>query len=480
MRGIPDYWIERLAIALAMLGALVGLAVLVAPAPAQCFIDPYSGQQICRPPGDGWQPPASLPPERGQRYVFDAPPPATSAARPLAWRCRIATDVGAMGSGSLIAADLVLTANHVVRDSRGPVTVAFPSGQRVAGVVVARDPQYDLAAIRIAAVGIAPAATDTRDPSGPLIAGGFGGDGQFRVVEGPITGYVTYSSAPGGDPCPKIAGAVRPGDSGGGVVNQSRVLVGVLWGEASGETYLTCGAPLRRFLARLLPLPPPAPSPQPPAAPQGDQTWAPVAPPPQPSESPDRPTAPTTPAPAPPAPQVPAVAPTPPRPPAAISEGQFSDLPAQAPPAGASPPAGTGKTAGVVEAIGGLLGSIGLGSWIALGTTLIGGPAGFAAGVAAAFAFRRLKRKVQTPTRRLDRAPACPHPPFAPPSPIVVDAPPTPPEILPEIRYVTVEGNKFAQAYAWAADQTGRKWPGQTEVLVALDSLIQQKLNAMP
>ena len=48
-----------------------------------------------------------------------------------------------------------------------------------------------------------------------------------------------------------IQGAVRPGDSGGGVLNARGQLVGVVWGQRDGLTYATCGRPVREFLERV-------------------------------------------------------------------------------------------------------------------------------------------------------------------------------------------------------------------------------------
>ena len=48
-----------------------------------------------------------------------------------------------------------------------------------------------------------------------------------------------------------IRGAVRPGDSGGGVLNAAGQLVGVVWGQRDGLTYATCGRPVREFLNRV-------------------------------------------------------------------------------------------------------------------------------------------------------------------------------------------------------------------------------------
>jgi hypothetical protein len=56
--------------------------------------------------------------------------------------------------------------------------------------------------------------------------------------------------------------------------------------------------------------------------------------------------------------------------------------------------------------------------------------------------------------------------------------PPPPQRVVPETHYVTVEGNEFAKAHQWAAQQVARKYPGTTEVLSTLDALIKQQLNA--
>jgi hypothetical protein len=60
----------------------------------------------------------------------------------------------------------------------------------------------------------------------------------------------------------------------------------------------------------------------------------------------------------------------------------------------------------------------------------------------------------------------------------VTDHPSLPQQIVPDLRYITVEGNAFARAYEWSCEHTVRKYPGATEVLATLDSLIRQKLNA--
>jgi hypothetical protein len=64
------------------------------------------------------------------------------------------------------------------------------------------------------------------------------------------------------------------------------------------------------------------------------------------------------------------------------------------------------------------------------------------------------------------------------PRPIVVENPPLPQRRVRETRYVPYEKDDFARAYQWAAEQLSRKYPGAVEMLVALDSLIDQQLKA--
>jgi len=220
----------------------------------------------------------------GKRTVADAPSPdapSPAAATPMPSRCRVRGGDGSVGSGTLVCCDdsggIVITAYHVVKDSGGRIGVRFPSGEDTPGSIVASDPFYDLAAIKIEAVAIEPTPIGD-DTSGELVAGGFGGDGKFRVARGRIAGYVFYNNDTNSLQMPKITGSVRPGDSGGGVVNSARQMVGVVWGELNGETYITTGKPLLEMVRQTCgnhsqnlvpvqprpPLPPATTAPQPP------------------------------------------------------------------------------------------------------------------------------------------------------------------------------------------------------------------------
>ena len=104
-------------------------------------------------------------------------------------------------------------------DSTQKIVASFPYGGRFTATLVEIDHNQDLAALAIRRPEVEPLPVATGDPSGLLIACGFGPNGTFRGIQGNITGYATASGATYASTT--IAGAVRPGDSGGGVLNSS-------------------------------------------------------------------------------------------------------------------------------------------------------------------------------------------------------------------------------------------------------------------
>ena len=172
--------------------------------------------------------------------------------------CRIHNQLAGganVGSGTLIDVTsngergLVLTCAHLFTEGTGQVVVEFPDGRRHGALVVAIDQQADLAALEIARPGASAAAVNQQvAATSRLTACGFGPSGVYRCVAGPVLGY---SEGPG-QTSVRIGGAVRSGDSGGGVFDNRGRLVAVVWGESGGVTYASTGRPLGRFLGRVL------------------------------------------------------------------------------------------------------------------------------------------------------------------------------------------------------------------------------------
>jgi hypothetical protein len=163
--------------------------------------------------------------------------------------------VATAGSGTLIDAlpdgsrGLVLTCAHLFSEGTGQVIVEFPDGRSHGALVVAIDHQADLAALEIARPAV-PAVEVNRELStaSQLTACGFGPTGAYRCITGPAIGYLEGAEQTN----VRIQGAVRSGDSGGGVFDNRGRLVAVVWGESNGVTYASTGRPLGRFLDRAL------------------------------------------------------------------------------------------------------------------------------------------------------------------------------------------------------------------------------------
>lgn len=172
--------------------------------------------------------------------------------------CRIVNQVGGannLGSGTLIdkTADgregLVLTCAHLFSEGTGEVVVSFADGSRHRARLIDVDRQADLAALSIATPRGTPVAiTSELQRHAKYYACGYGPLGVYRCVAGLSRGQALST----GQVSLRIDGAVRSGDSGGGVFDEQGRLVAVIWGEAEGVTYASYGQPLRRFLSRVL------------------------------------------------------------------------------------------------------------------------------------------------------------------------------------------------------------------------------------
>ena len=60
--------------------------------------------------------------------------------------------------------------------------------------------------------------------------------------------------------------------------------------------------------------------------------------------------------------------------------------------------------------------------------------------------------------------------------PIVTETPPPPQVEIPTNHYVPYEKDTYAKAHQWASEQLVKKYPGASEEMATLESLIQQYL----
>jgi len=412
---------------------------------AQCSIDPVTGRQVCTSP------------DRGSAPAID------SSAH-----CRITVADGSTGSGTLVACDQsggwVLTCSHLFDGSTARIVVAFPSGERFAANLIDRDRPHDLAALAIRRPDVKPLAVSDQEPGGILAACGFGSNGQFRCIRGATIGQALAAGAT--HPSLMIGGAVRPGDSGGGVLNTRGQIVGVVWGQRDGLTYATCGRPLREFLARLRgKQPTTSPQPQVPSPELDWRAWS------DEMESRIR----------------------------ALDakkqdKGEYlqpGDLngylrTADAPQFDTTQFARRTEMDGKLKALsariaGGQVGFLQGLSWgkLAVGALGLSGPLAAAVIVAGGLAGRRVKSRVKSRESRARTVPALDSRTSTLDfQRIAVDSPPPPQRTVPETHYVPVEQDSFAKAHQWASEHVARKYPGATEVLQAQDSLIKQYLAA--
>jgi hypothetical protein len=463
------------------ISAAVCAAVMLGAVPhhsvnAQCYIDPFTGRQVCTQPNFyGWHSAAasSNPPS-------EIPNPQSSRAH-----CRISVGDGSTGSGTLVARDaslgFVLTCSHLFDDSTSQIVVTFPNGQRFGARLLDRDRAHDLAALAIRRPEIEAISTAVASAVGTLYTCGFGQAGQFRCTPGEVTGQAVAVGAK--FPSLTIRGAARPGDSGGGVLNTAGQLVGVIWGQRDGHTYAMCGQPVREFLDRVL----------------GQQAW-------QQSQ-----VASATPPGSTPTPQIDWQTWT-----SEIEEriraldnekqdkGEYlqpGDLngyvrAADLPKLDEAQFARRTEVHDRLESLSkhfesfeqrlkhAAVGRIGVLEGLSFGKLVVGalglsGPLAAAVIVAGGLARRRVKSRVKSKESSADDDRALDSRPGTlgvalDSTPIAVDSPPLPQRSVRETHYVPVEKDSFAKAHQWASEHVARKYPGAAEVLQAQDSLIKQ------
>ncbi len=144
---------------------------------------------------------------------------------------------GAIGSGFVVSADgYVITNDHVVEDAGETLSVSFSDGSTAPAKLVGRDPQSDIAVIKVAKSGLTPVAIGNSDSiavGDPVLAFG----SPLALVNTVTFGIVSAvdrtieAGEPGGTTRYYAAiqtdAAVNQGNSGGPLVNASGQVIGV-------------------------------------------------------------------------------------------------------------------------------------------------------------------------------------------------------------------------------------------------------------
>jgi S1-C subfamily serine protease len=150
-----------------------------------------------------------------------------------AWTVRVQARRGPAASGIALAADLVLTADHVVDPSReDSIRLGLPDGSEVGATVVGRDAATDLAVLKIANGTLTPATPAQADPRTGAIALVVGRPGaQPNASLGLITGTAGPTRTRRGGMLEKfimVDAVMYPGFSGGPLVNTDGQVLGMI------------------------------------------------------------------------------------------------------------------------------------------------------------------------------------------------------------------------------------------------------------
>src|ERR1700694_118593 len=150
-----------------------------------------------------------------------------------AWTVRVQGRRGPPSWGIPLAADLVLTADHVVDPAReDAIRIGLPDGSEVGGSVVGRDPATDLAILRIASGSLTPAKAAQGDPrtgSLALVVGRPGSEPSASL--GLITGLAGPARTRRGGLLERfiqVDAVMYPGFSGGPLVDADGAVLGMI------------------------------------------------------------------------------------------------------------------------------------------------------------------------------------------------------------------------------------------------------------
>jgi hypothetical protein len=156
------------------------------------------------------------------------------------------------GSGTLIArTGLVLTCGHIFDDGVGRIQCVFPDGQNCAGRIVSADRPDDLVILALDPTpNIEGVPLGTASGVRRVTVCGWGGcNAGFRASSGNIVASVMPQGAR--YPSFVVRTPVRNGDSGGGVLDESGRLVGVVWGGDGPDSFISSGESFNQIVATI-------------------------------------------------------------------------------------------------------------------------------------------------------------------------------------------------------------------------------------
>src|SRR6266849_1992382 len=150
-----------------------------------------------------------------------------------AWTVRVQARRGPPASGIALAADLVLTADHVVDPSReDSIRIGLPDGSEVGASVVGRDPATDLAILKLASGSLTPAKAAQGDPRTGALALVVGRPGaEPNASLGLITGLAGPARTRRGGMLERfiqVDAVLYPGFSGGPLVDADGAVLGMI------------------------------------------------------------------------------------------------------------------------------------------------------------------------------------------------------------------------------------------------------------
>ncbi|HEX9938500.1 MAG TPA: trypsin-like peptidase domain-containing protein [Longimicrobium sp.] len=192
----------------------------IVPAALALGIGIGAGQALVR--GEPEPPPARAQPAAQEDVVVRVARQVTPAV------VSISTRTGA-GSGVLVRRDgVILTNAHVVGNSRD-VVVGMQNGQQVPGTVLGRDPQLDVAVVRVAGGNfpVAPLGDSDRLSVGQTAIAIGNPLGLDRTVTTGVVSAVNRSLGGQFDALIQTDAAINPGNSGGPLLNTAGQVIGI-------------------------------------------------------------------------------------------------------------------------------------------------------------------------------------------------------------------------------------------------------------